>query len=123
MPIDIVDTGENNGSPTYVPKTDEEIKAIALDYYKQKIFCSWDVPEYDADSLGMVFMPLFFMDAVARKRMVTDGTMYLYEYYDQAGPRSINGMPIFTSFYILNKADVERIIAKRNSIAALLDAV
>ena len=123
MPIEIVDTGDNDGTSNYVSKTDEEIKQIALDYYKQKIFCSWDIPDYDASSLGMVFMPLMFMDSVARKRMITDQTMYLYEYFDKAGPRGINGMPIFMSFYILNKADVERIIAKRNTIAALLDTV
>lgn len=37
-----------------------------------------------------------------------DNLAVIYEYHSQAGPRSINGCPIFYSFRMLNKSDWER---------------
>jgi hypothetical protein len=35
----------------------------------------------------------------------------IFEYYDKAGPRSINGFPCFFSFQILNRTDTQKVLA------------
>ena len=48
-------------------------------------------------------------DGFQRKRLEKLGV--IYEYYSKAGPRGINGYPIFYSFCILNKSDWARAAA------------
>lgn len=123
MTVDAVEDGEVPGTSQYKPLPESEISRLGKDLYSDKIFGSWMLPEGQEDSLVMVFMVLLFMDDIQKKQMKRDGTHFFYEYYDKAGPRSMNGMPIFMSCHILSGDDVKRIITKRNEIAALLDGV
>lgn len=123
MSIETLEDGEMTGGNQYKPLTDEQVKDLARDLYADKIFGSWMLPESQMDMLFMVFMVLIFMDDIQKKKMKRDNTFFFYEYYDKAGPRSINGMPTFMSCHICSGDDVKRIITKRNEIAALIDGV
>lgn len=91
----------------YTMRTDEELKQIAKDCVDGKIFTSSMVK--DNDSLSMVFMPLIFMNEEQSKEFEKAIPYMLFEYYDKAGPRSINGMPIFYSFQQLSKQECEKL--------------
>ena len=123
MSIETLEDGELTAGNQYKPLSDERVKELARDLYADKIFGSWMLPEHQMDSLFMVFMVLIFMDDITKKQMKRDNTYFFYEYYDKAGPRSINGMPTFMSCHILSGDDVKRIVTKRNEIEAAINAV
>lgn len=75
--------------------SEEELRKLAVDFVENKIFTNFHMQEHDVRDgtmLGLIFMPLILGDG----SFATDAWM-LYEYADQAGPRSINGYPIFFS--------------------------
>jgi hypothetical protein len=81
-----------------------ERRQLALDIMDGKIFATWNIKPSDGkDMIGAIFMPL----ALGAK--LPKGVAHLYEYLSAAGPRSINGYPIFTSLRILLKEDAEAI--------------
>jgi hypothetical protein len=115
-----ISTGSNTGS-TYVPLTDEEVTKLAKAMYKNEVFFSFMIPEDQrANMLFSVFMVLIFMDEITIKQMQANDIDVFYEFYDQAGPRSINGYPCFFSCRSMTRADGIRVIAKYNEIKALL---
>lgn len=87
-------------------RTDAELKQIAMDFYEKKIFSDRHVE--NAHDLQMIFMPII-LGAFKTKEEVNEIGM-IYEYFDKAGPRSINGYPIFMSMCVLNKSEVEQMI-------------
>jgi hypothetical protein len=108
---------------TYVSKSDKAIKEIALGLMSGAVFCDrmLDHPQM----MSMVFMPLAFMDKPMIDDLLTtlepndDGPHgMIYEWFDKAGPRSVNGMPIFTSIQTLSGADVARVDAMIDAINA-----
>ena len=93
------------------------MKQLAIDIVEGKVFGSWMVKnEHD---LGMVFMPLMF--GSLEENGLTD-VAALYEYYDKAGPRSVNGMPCFMSMRYLSKAQVEELQVEINAYATLKES-
>lgn len=75
--------------------SEEELRKLAVDYVEGKIFTTFHFNKHDIESgdmVGLVFMPLLLGGA----SFAHDAWM-LYEYYSEAGPRSINGYPIFFS--------------------------
>jgi hypothetical protein len=100
----------------YTPKTDEEVKQLALDIYKNKIFIATMIkPNQLREMIPMVFMPLMFMETKVFNELKDMGAIP-YEYYDEAMPRSINGFPCFMSMNILSGDDYHRVLAKLNEI-------
>ena len=89
-----------------VPRmSDDELRTFVLALCDGKIFTMHHVPE---DMIGMVFMPIgmgAFAD-VPVEELKQIGT--IYEYIDQAGPRSVNGMPMFLSFKMVHIDDWTR---------------
>jgi len=85
---------------------EKELRKIALGIAEGKILTSSQV---DENSMTMVFMPILFgaFDDMSEDERMRIG--FIYEYIDKAGPRSINGYPIFWSFGIVNRPDAERI--------------
>lgn len=101
-----------------------ELSKLAKDIATNKVFCSCWMPEHDQKNLlGMVFMPLAFGALKDYPRDMVDDIGFVYEYYDKAGPRSINGYPIFFSCAFVSKADAKRIGEKVNKIRKILDEV
>lgn len=91
-----------------LPKTDADLKKIAVDLFEGKIYTDRHIPE--GESLAMVFMPI----ALGAFQNTTEEEIknigLIYEYLDQAGPRSINGMPNFFSFKMLTRSETESVI-------------
>lgn len=81
---------------------------IARGLAEGRIFCDRQISQYT--SIEMVFMPLIFMDEKTRKEFIDDPPGIIYEYMSEAGPRAINGMPMFTSCRMLNKGDTEKML-------------
>jgi hypothetical protein len=77
--------------------TDEELKQLALDIRSGRVFGTWNVREGDERLIGSIFMVLMFMEQKDRDAMKEQGVVHLYEYLSQAGPRAINGYPMFMS--------------------------
>lgn len=86
------------------PMKKEDIKQLANDMNKGLVFTDRHIS--GLNSLPMVFMPLAIMSA---KKEWIDQVGLIYEYLDKAGPRSINGMPMFMSMKIVPKADVKEL--------------
>lgn len=105
----------------YIPKTDAEIKAIALDMIGNRIFTSDQCKT--SEGLGMVFLPIAMCDEVTRADMIAKNYSFFYEDYSQALPRGINGMPMFMSMKCLNIDDHHRLRDVYNAMRLALDAV
>lgn len=92
----------------YTPKTDEELKQLAVDIVEGAVFSCLHHMR-DMSDLQMVFMPIALgAFSECTEEELKDVGM-IYEYLDKAGPRSINGMPSFFSFAFLNRADTHKV--------------
>jgi len=82
----------------------ETIKEVARGIATGQVFTDRHVPEHERNNLPMIFMPIALgaMNDVDLKSLGL-----LYENLSEALPRSVNGMPIFGSFKMLNKKDAE----------------
>lgn len=77
------------------------LKKLAYDIVSGKVFLSSMVREQRL--LGSIFMPLLFLNSELALMNKWSEIDLLYEYLDKAGPRSINGYPMFTSYNYLNR--------------------
>ena len=102
----------------YTPKTDPELRQLALDMLSGTVF-STDHLRKDEDA-GMPFMPLALMTSEQLCELKDLGVTLIYERHERSLPRSINGLPVFKSFQVLNKADHEKV---RRYISVLQDFV
>ncbi len=87
---------------------EEDVRKFVLDFLAGQIFTSAQVRGGDPTILGMVFMPVFFGTFSAYNPQSLEDIGILWEYMDRAGPRSINGYPIFTSMRVMHRLDWER---------------
>ena len=101
-----------------------ELSKLSKDIAMDKVFCSFFIPEEQHNNvLGLVFMPLLLGGLSHFTKEQVDDIGFVYEYFDKAGPRSINGKPIFYSCSFVSKADAKRIRIKVLKIRKLLDEV
>lgn len=83
-----------------------DLKEIAKGIHKGEIFTSKHLrPNESPDILGMVFMPLIMMNNEQRQEMIDNKAAVFFSYMKDAGPRSINGYPIFWSVSYLTDAE------------------
>lgn len=87
-------------------KTDEELKKIARDMQDGLIFS--DRHCKTLDELRSSFLILALLEPEAMKKMEEDKIDFVYEYFDKAGPRSVNGRPIFLSCHCLDETESKR---------------
>ena len=116
-----IETGEVSDKSEYVPLSDEELKKLALGVINQQVFGTWSIHESDMHLLPSIFMIVAFMEDIDRKRLKRDGIIHVYEWMNQAGPRAINGYPMFMSANFLDKSDSDRLSAKMKQITEALD--
>jgi len=92
----------------------QEKAQLAIDISDGKVFGTWDRRLNDQPSLvGSVFMPVAFgMFGTPEMQAIREDIAHLYEYFDKAGPRSINGCPIFYSAHFILKPDWEIVLAR-----------
>lgn len=105
----------------YESKTSEQIKQIALDYMAGQLFCSDQVQ--NINDMPMVFMILLFLPEEDLKDLREGKITFVYEYMDQASPRSINGMPMFYSAKFLDHEDRKRMYAMVEKLRAAVSEV
>jgi hypothetical protein len=87
-----------------VPAMDpNKLKDLARAYVRQEIFT--DRQCRDPQDIRMVFMPIIF-GALEQVDLSTVGL--IYEFMNEASPRSINGMPTFLSMRLLNREDAKK---------------
>ena len=126
-PLETLKNIENGLDPNNIPvsypyqaRPDAELKKIAADIYNGKIFTDRFVNS-PSDTL-MIFMPLLFLQGDAHKDFFDDLGM-IFEYYSEAGPRGINGYPIFMSARKLSKSDSDRMIVFYDEYKAMQDKI
>ena len=104
---------------------DKKLKQLAQDLLAGRIFT--DRHMNDGTMAQMVFMPISFFDEKQMAKFKADidsGKIFMiYEYVEKAGPRTVNGMPIFMSYRSLNKEQFEKVMDYFNKIKAAIDAV
>lgn len=101
--------------------SDEEIRQLAKDMYKGSIFTDRHIQNpQDAQT---VFMPLIFMDEKQIEELKKDPPGMIYEYMSNAAKMSINGMPIFWSFKMVNQEDTKKVFEKYNEIIKAVEKI
>lgn len=97
---------------------------LAKDIVGNLVFTDRHIREFDFPTVfGMVFMPVMlgaFADTTEEYR---NDIGMIYEYIDKAGPRSINGYPIFFSMCYINKHDAQIVWEKVAKIEEALKAI
>jgi hypothetical protein len=98
----------------YQPKSDQEIKQLAQDFFRGRLFCDRHLMA-DGQPPAMllsVFMPLGLCSNEQRRQVadiVGDHGM-IYEYMDKAAERGVNGFPAFMSMQLLSDEDGRKVI-------------
>lgn len=99
----------------------DELNTLARDIATDKVFCSFFLRESEAKNLlGRIFMPVLFGALNDYSKEVIEDIGFICEYYNKAGPRSINGYPMFMSCKFVSKADAKRIMTKVQKITKML---
>ena len=99
----------------YQRKTDQEIRTLALDVLSGRVFGTWS----HEDAARLSFMPLGLCGSEHIEAMQQAEIAHVYEYIEQAGPRSINGLPSFMSMKLLDKQDAQRLMAELKRAEAM----
>lgn len=89
---------------------EKDLKQLAIDVSENKVFGTWQMSESDMNHLQVVFMPFIALSSEQTKKMREDNIIHFYEYYDKAGPRSVNGMPCFFSLCQINKDNWNKVV-------------
>lgn len=88
----------------YTPKTDQEIRQLALDYDAGRIFLATD-----EEKIRLSFMTvLAFMRQEHIEHMKKNDVVAFYEHIKDALSRSINGLPMFSTARMLSREEMER---------------
>jgi len=94
--------------PLEIPRmTDDKLREFVDDYVSGRIFTLDRIRDPERE-MGMVFCGLMFGPFERYNPDSLGDIGNVYEYMSQAGPRSINGYPFFTSFRLIHKKDWKR---------------
>ena len=109
----------------YKPRTDEEIMKLATDAFKGNVFFDFVLEDESKDRqlLYSIFQPLMFCSKDDLEALVENKIACLYEYMSKAGPRSINGYPMFTSMNFLDKTDLTKMMTCIQNIKNAVNSV
>ena len=94
--------------------SDEEIKKLAEDLYKGLIYTDKHIQ--DPNDVARVFQPLIFLKEEQLEELKNNPPGLIYENWSEAGPRSINGMPMFWSFKMISQEDSKKLFEYYNKI-------
>lgn len=110
------DFAEGTVGATRTPLTPAQLKDIALGISRNEIFSSMQISPNDTHLLPNIFMPLMFMDDLQLKQLQADKIEHFYAPMSGAGPRSLNGYPLFMSVSMLTLDEAKEIIIILNKI-------
>lgn len=101
---------EKTAPVAYQPRTDAEIRQLALDLVAGKVFTDRHIRADEWQSMvGSIFMVLGLGGPAIFTGIDPADIGFIYEYMDKAGPRGINGYPVFFSLHVVSKADANRV--------------
>jgi hypothetical protein len=110
----------------YKQKTDQEIKDLALELFRGNIITDRQIvtPGQDPNLLFSVFMPIALSGPELATWMEENNIDLMYgKVSETLGGRTINGWPIFTSTYLLNKEDTIRLSEAYDKIQKAMEAI
>jgi hypothetical protein len=111
-------------SKKFPVRSHEDLKQLAKDVATGKVFMDRFFREGEIEMLGhVVFMPMAFMDWSDWTDEDKAQFGGIYEYFDKAGPRSINGYPCFFSCSILHIDDLRSVFRMARKIQETLDSL
>lgn len=99
-------------------RSEAELRQLALDLKANKVFTSTQIPAEDSLMLGSVFMILALMDDAQRADFLSKKPAFVYEYYSEAGERSVNGYPMFMSMRFVTEDELPLIKQYFDELAA-----
>lgn len=83
--------------------SEEDLRRFVDDLVSSRIFTDRHVR--NPSDIPMVFLPLAFGALSGWSDTGLKGIGVIWEYFDKAGPTSINGYPVFFSMHLMNAAD------------------
>jgi len=90
------------------PEREAQIKKIALDTVRGKVFTSLYIPrENYADLLCEVFLPLGELSELEHKRLMNSKPLMFFEYYNKTTGEFAAGFPVFPSFRVMDLEEFE----------------
>lgn len=99
-----------------------DMKTLAKDIATGKVFMDIFLKEQEVGKIGhLIFMPMMFMDWSDWTDEDKAQFGAVYEYFDKAGPRSINGYPIFFSCRFIHRDDLRVVWRMAQKIQKTLD--
>lgn len=101
----------------------EEIKTLGVDLFSGKLFTTFHIEERDHHLASSIFMPLVLMKQEDRDALAAKKPHVFYEYLDKAGPRAINGYPIFASVRFMVREDWVAVVAIANKMKEASDKI
>ena len=87
-------------------RTEKELKQLAMEMCTGAVFSDWNISKYDYQSS---FTSVFMVMALADPATLPPNIGMVYEHISQAGPRSVNGYPMFMSCKMLSREDSEKL--------------
>jgi hypothetical protein len=104
--------------------TDDEIKELAMRMFRGEVFTSDMIdPNEFHQVVHMIFMPMIFMGHEHIEQCKAQEVTMFWANMADAGPRSINGYPIFMSCSFVKKQDHQRVIDKYRQIQDTMKAL
>jgi hypothetical protein len=99
----------SSSGPTTIPRmTDDELREFVIAFCDQRVFTTAHVRENETDMLDMIFLPLGLGALAGLPESEQSNLGCLWEYLSAAGPRAVNGYPIFMSMRIMHIEDWDR---------------
>lgn len=109
---------------TLTPLTDEQVHELALSIFRNEIFTDRHIAKHDMRLLPSIFMPLGLLekkDVLRMQRKERPGMFYAK--WSEAGPRSLNGYPMFFSVSMCSEADTKKVWDAYNHLTEAAEAV
>jgi hypothetical protein len=101
---------DENKKWTFSEKTPEELRQIGADIYEGKVFTDRHISKNSLDITPSIFLLIALGAFSKAPEEYIDNIGMIYEYLSEAGPRSINGYPMFFSLQVLSEEQAKVVI-------------
>lgn len=108
-----------------IPKprmSNAEVKKLAHDLVTNQVFMSDRIRDPEKE-LTLVFPVLLWLKKQDTQKLKKDQIAHFYEYNKEAGPRAINGYPMFFSCHQINITDYRRVIEEERRMRVALGEI
>lgn len=103
--------------------TAEKSSELAKDIVAGRVFCSFMLRSHELDCFSMVFLPVALGAFAEYDREELKKIGFMYGYYEDSMPRSINGLPCFSKVLCVNTTTADIVLAKVKKLQELMDTV